>query len=111
LTISAEAKGEELQFVALSRFIVANGMEKETLNAFRNRPHLVDETNGFLRMEVLLSKDKPTEFWLLTWWRDEASYTTWHKSHEYHESHAYIPKGLKLLPGSTHITLLELVAR
>lgn len=90
-------------FVALSRFTVANGMEEEVKLAFRNRPHLVDGSPGFLRMEVLSPVDVPAEIWLLTWWSDEESFRTWHHSHLYRESHAGIPKGLKLVPGSTEI--------
>jgi heme-degrading monooxygenase HmoA len=91
------------EFVALSRFTVANGMDEEVHEAFRNRPHLVDQAPGFVRMEVLCPVDTPAEIWLLTWWCDEESYRTWHHSHLYRESHAGIPKGLKLVPGSTEI--------
>jgi heme oxygenase (mycobilin-producing) len=42
--------------------------------------------------------------------RDEQSYSDWHKGHEYHESHKGIPKGLKLVPGSTEIKLMEVFA-
>ncbi len=40
-------------FVALSRFVVATGMEAEVNAAFRERSHLVDGMTGFVRMEVL----------------------------------------------------------
>jgi hypothetical protein len=46
-------------FVALSRFVVANGMEAEVKAAFRERPHLVDRTAAFVRMEVLCPLDRP----------------------------------------------------
>ena len=51
-------------FVALSRFVVANGMEVSVKAAFRKRPHLVDHTAGFVRMEVLCPLDRPQEIWL-----------------------------------------------
>ena len=44
-------------FVALSRFTIANGMEAEVQQAFRDRPHQVDGTPGFVRMEVLVPID------------------------------------------------------
>lgn len=97
-------------FVALSRFTVANGMEKAVTDAFVARPHHVDHVPGFVRMEVLNPKGKPEEFWLMTWWQNEAAFDVWHRSHAYHDSHAGIPKGLKLLPGSTEICRLELIA-
>ena len=40
-------------YVSISRFRVRNGMEEEVAEAFRARPHLVDDASGFIRMEVL----------------------------------------------------------
>lgn len=96
-------------FVALSRFTVANGMSEEVRRAFRDRPHLVDGTPGFQRMEVLTPVDAPDEFWLLTWWDDEPSFQAWHRSHHHHDSHRGIPKGLRLIPSRTKIRYLEQV--
>lgn len=97
-------------FCASSRFVVRNGMEEEVRHAFVARPHVVDHAPGFCRMEVLRPLETPGEFWLLTWWTDEAAFVTWHKSHDYRESHAGIPKGLKLVPGSVQIRRLELIS-
>ena len=97
-------------FIASSRFVVANGMAGEVREAFRTRPHLVDGAPGFVRMEVLSPLQAPEEFWLITWWRDEASYRAWHRSHAYRDSHAGMPRGLKLVAGETRLTLLERVA-
>ena len=94
-------------FVALSRFTVANGMASQVRAAFRNRPHRVDSATGFLGMEVLSPVSRADEFWLVTRWTDESSYRAWHRSHEYRESHAGIPKGLKLVAGNTSIELFE----
>ncbi len=94
-------------FVALSRFVIANDMTVEVKTAFRERPHLVDSADGFLRMEVLSPLDRPEEIWLMTWWRDADAFDTWHHSHLYRESHAGIPKGLKLVRGETSIRRLE----
>ena len=96
--------------MVISQFVVANGMSDEVREAFRNRPHLVDGAPGFLRMEVFNPRDEPECFWLVTFWTDEQSYRTWHRSHEYHDSHAGIPAGLKLVPGRTRITLFHHVA-
>jgi len=97
-------------FLAISRFSVANGLDDEVRQAFRTRPHRVDEAPGFLRMEVANPIGDPAEFWLLTWWQDEASFHAWHRSHAYHESHQGIPKGLKLDPARTEIMHFEVVA-
>ena len=97
-------------FMALSRFVVANGMTPEVRAAFQARPHLVDRAPGFLRMEVHCPRDNPDEFWLLTWWTDESHYQIWHRSHAYHDSHAGIPKGLKLVPKSAQVRYFEHIA-
>lgn len=97
-------------FMAMSRFTVANGMEEDVRAAFLSRPHKVDTASGFERMEVLRPLGQPEEFWLLTWWRDETSFEAWHRSHAYQDSHAGMPKGLKLVPGSTEIRRFERVA-
>jgi len=97
-------------FVALSRFTIANNMLEEVRLAFRQRPHLVDEAMGFLGMEVMRPIEGEAEVWLVTRWRDEQSYRTWHRGHEYHEAHRGIPKGLKLVPGSAKIQLFEVFA-
>jgi len=96
--------------VALSRFEIANDMFNEVRNAFRHRPHLVDVAAGFLGMEVMSPVDNQAEIWLVTRWSDEQSYRDWHRGHDYHQSHQGIPKGLKLIPGSTKIQLFEIFA-
>lgn len=99
-----------LGFVALSKFVIANDPTGTVKAAFRNRPHLVDEAQGYVRMEVLSPVERPEEIWLITFWTDEASFVAWHHSHLYHESHRGIPKGLKLVPGETQVRRFEHVA-
>lgn len=97
-------------FVALSRFVVANGMTDEVKKAFAERPHLVDGAPGFVRMEVLSPLDQPDEIWLMTFWDDEASFKAWHRGHQFHDAHRGIPQGLKLVPRSTELRYFEHVA-
>jgi len=97
-------------YVALSKFVIANGMSDAVKAAFRNRPHLVDDASGYLRMDVLSPIERPEEIWLITFWSDEASFRAWHHSHLYRDSHAGIPKGLKLSPGETQIRGFQHVA-
>ncbi len=96
--------------IVLSRFTIANEMTDEVRTAFRQRPHLVDSAPGFLGMEVMSPMGEPTEIWLVTRWQDEQSYRNWHRGHQYQASHEGIPKGLKLVPGSTEIRLFEVFA-
>jgi heme-degrading monooxygenase HmoA len=102
---------EVLRVIAvISRFTIANNMVAQVREAFQNRPHLVDQAPGFLRMEVMSPFDKPEEVWLVTHWEDEQSFQVWHESHAYHESHKGIPKGLKLVPKTTEIRRFEMFA-
>lgn len=98
-------------FVVISKFAVANGMTSQIKTAFRDRPHKVDDADGFLRMEVISPLDDSDEIWLITFWRDEACFQSWHHSHLYQQSHAGIPKGLKLVPKSVSIRCFEGVSR
>jgi len=95
---------------ALSRFTIANDKVEQVRLAFLDRPHLVDNAPGFLGMEVMSPTDTPAEIWLVTRWQDEQSFRRWHRSYEYHASHEGIPKGLKLVPGSTSLRLFEIFA-
>ena len=96
-------------FVALSQFTVANGMSDKVKQAFLQRPHLVDQAPGFVRLEVISPVDNPDEIWLLTYWSDESSYRDWHRSHLYRDSHGGIPKGLKLVPQGTRLRFFEYI--
>jgi heme-degrading monooxygenase HmoA len=97
-------------FVAISQFVVANGMTDEVKRAFQCRPHLVDSARGFVRMDVLSPVDEPAAFWLVTYWEDEESFQAWHRGHSYKASHDGIPAGLKLVPGRNQVLLFEHVA-
>lgn len=97
-------------FVALSRFVVANGMTDAVKAAFVHRPHEVDDVTGFLRMDVLSPSEAPDEIWLLTYWSDEESFRAWHGGPSYRHAHSGIPRGLKLLPKETRLTFFRYVA-
>lgn len=96
--------------LAISRFTVANGMQEQVRQAFAERPHLVDESPGFLRMEVARPTGDDSEFWLMTWWTDKESFQSWHHGHSYRESHKGIPKGLRPDPKRTSMVHLDVVA-
>lgn len=100
-------KGDPAGFVALSRFEVRPGWEDPVAEAFQNRPRRVEHAEGFLRLDVLRPEANPAEFWLLTYWTDEAAFRTWHASHDRVAAHAGMPPGLKLLPGSAQLVSLE----
>lgn len=49
-------------FIALSQFTVANKMAAEVKNAFVDRPHLVEDAPGFIRLEVISPPATRTKF-------------------------------------------------
>jgi heme oxygenase (mycobilin-producing) len=51
-------------FLSVSRFAVANDHDGAVRDAFRGRPHLVDQATGFFRMGVANSCGDAKEFWL-----------------------------------------------
>ena len=99
----------DTSFLALSKFRIRNGLQGEVREAFLRRPHLVDHADGFVRMDVVSPVGDDSEFWLLTWWRDEESFQKWHHSHLYRESHSGIPQGLKLDPSATELLTFRYV--
>lgn len=101
---------ETSPFVAISKFRVVNHLDDQVRAAFSTRPHLVDTADGFLEMQVLSPSEDPSQFWLITWWKDESCFRTWHQSHLYRESHAGIPHGLKLDPAFTEVRTFRLIA-
>jgi diguanylate cyclase (GGDEF)-like protein len=80
----------------ISRFRVRNGLQEQVGQAFLNRPRLVEKAAGFCGLEVLTDAQDPAVFFLVTRWTDEASFRAWHSSEAHHQSHAFIPAGLKL---------------
>ncbi|MDZ7749217.1 MAG: antibiotic biosynthesis monooxygenase family protein [Halofilum sp. (in: g-proteobacteria)] len=95
-------------FVAMSRFRVRPGQEDMVRDAFGRRPMRVDEQPGFVRMEVLNPEEPSNEFWLITFWEDRDSFERWHR-HHLNESHAEMPRGLKVEKGSRALQYFDLV--
>ena len=93
--------------IALSRFKVANSLEADVARAFRERPRAVEETPGFLWLEVFVDGRDASIFYLVTRWTDIESFEAWHKSPAHRESHALIPRGLKLDPAWTEVLHLQ----
>lgn len=90
---------DDAQFVAMSKFVISNGMVAEVKAVFRNRPHLVDRAAGFVRMEVMSPPDRPEEIHLATCWTDAESYRSWHHSHLDHGSHRGNPQRIETCSG------------
>lgn len=94
-----------LLVTVISRFRVSNGLKEEVRQAFINRPGLVEKAPGFCGLEVLTDVSDSAVFMLLTRWTDQESYQSWHRSNAHHQSHKFIPKGLKLDAAFTSLTV------
>ena len=93
--------------LAVSRFRVANGKEREVVDAFLNRPRLVDAWPGFLGMETFTETKDPSVFYLVTRWTDATSYREWHAGPAHRESHEWMPTGLRLDAAYTKVVELD----
>lgn len=96
-------------FVAESRFTVANDLLGEVKEAFRNRPRLIEQVPGFIRLDVTSPIEQPEQICLTTFWEDELSFRRWHQSPDFRMAHGAIPKGLKLVPEQTKMSFYEFI--
>jgi diguanylate cyclase (GGDEF)-like protein len=93
----------------ISRFRVRNGLEEEVRAAFLNRPRLVENAPGFCGIEVLTDAADPSVFLLITRWSGEETFRAWHGGEAHRQSHALIPRGLKLDSSFTSVTIANRV--
>lgn len=93
----------------VSKFEIENGMEAQVKEAFRNRPGLVEQAKGFVKLDVLSPLHNPAEIHLITYWENENDFNHWHQNH-LKESHKDIPKGLKLVSKSWELSKYEHVS-
>lgn len=73
--------------------------------AFLERPRLVENAPGFCGLSVFTDATDASVFFLLTRWSDQASFRAWHSSEAHHQSHQYMPRGLKLDSSFTSLTI------
>lgn len=109
MNTGAVMESAEKSFVAVSHFTVANDTHEAVAEAFRQRPHEVDSVPGFRRMEVWNTEGDGRCFTLVTWWDSADCFQRWHRSHAYKEAHRGMPKGLRLVSGSTRIEHFNLL--
>ena len=104
-------KGSHM-FVVISKFTIDNqhDMTGAVKAAYRERPHLVENAAGFVRLDVLSPMEQPDQIWLITYWVDQASFEQWYRTHSYQEAHQNIPSGLKLIRDQTGMLFFEHIA-
>jgi heme-degrading monooxygenase HmoA len=96
-------------FVVISKFAINNkgNMTASVKKAYVERPHLVDNAAGFVRLDVLSPQENPDEIWLLTYWTDQTSFQEWFRTHHYKEAHCKIPAGLTLVSDRAEMRFFE----
>lgn len=92
--------------VVTNRIPVAEGHEIDFEDRFRNRAHLVDESPGFIRNQVLRPRpvrfdhesggwvdapEKESYYEVKTWWSSFEDFVAWTKSPSFREAHANRP--------------------
>lgn len=95
-------------YLAVSHFSIANALGDSVREAFQHHLHFVDNATGFIRMEVANPCENSNEFWLFTWWDEEANFREWYRSHAF--SHIGIPKGLKLVADEAQFMNFNIIA-
>jgi heme oxygenase (mycobilin-producing) len=83
------------------------------VRAFRGRAHLVDETDGFVDLQVWQSDRDRGEVLMVSRWRDRAAFTAYMRSAEHRTSHDRIPPELRdliRLERLEHLHTYEVVA-
>lgn len=92
--------------VVTNRIPIAKGHEIDFEDRFRNRAHLVDQSPGFIRNEVLRPKpmrfdhetgawtdapDKETYYEVKTWWESFEAFVAWTQSESFRKAHENRP--------------------
>jgi heme-degrading monooxygenase HmoA len=77
--------------IVANRIYVSPGHEEDFEARFRGRAHLVDQSEGFIRNEVLKPITQGAPYVVMTHWRDRASFEAWTKSTAFGEAHRNLP--------------------
>jgi heme-degrading monooxygenase HmoA len=100
-------------FVVLSVFRVAQESASDLATLYRNREHLVDHFEGFVSSEAFRNEDDPTEFSLMTRWRDRQSYELYRRSAAFEQSRQRMLEMMnqvRVQPGSHAVKYMEYIA-
>ena len=109
-------------FVVTNRIPVAEGMESEFEDRFRNRAHLIDAFPGFIRNQVLrpikrrlnhetgrIEDSAEQGYYLVqTCWKDEKSFWDWTQSEAFRIAHSNRPPA-GMFAGSSMLEVHEVV--
>ena len=74
--------------VVANRIYVTKGQEEAFESRFRGRAHLVDDSPGFIRNEVLRPLTEGAPYVVMTHWDSEESFRAWTQSDAFRQAHA-----------------------
>lgn len=80
-------------YVSVSRLRVVPEEAPGLIEAFRQRAHLVDDVEGFHRLEVWQGADA-SEVLMVSWWRHRDCFKAYMRSADHRASHDRIPREL-----------------
>ena len=81
-------------YISVSRLRVEAARAEELIEAFRRRIHLVDDSDGFVDLQVWRSDRDPEDVWMVSRWRERSCFTAYMRSEEHARSHERIPEEL-----------------
>lgn len=81
-------------YVSLSRLRIPEQRAGELVSAFRRRARLVEQSDGFLDLQVWQSDRDPGEIVMVSRWRDRDAFKAYMKSESHRISHARIDPNL-----------------
>jgi heme-degrading monooxygenase HmoA len=96
-------------YVTISEVHCQEAGVQQLSEAFRTRLGRVDSFPGFLGLEVLRDRRRPTRFLMITRWDSPDTFRRYMKSEEHRASHARIP-GPPARPRGAGLTDYELIA-
>lgn len=81
-------------YISVSRLRVDAARVDELIEAFRDRSRLVDDSDGFVDLQVWRSDRDPEDVWMVSRWRERSCFTAYMRSDAHARSHDRIPPEL-----------------
>jgi Uncharacterized enzyme involved in biosynthesis of extracellular polysaccharides len=111
-------------FVVTNRVPVAKGYEAEFEARFKNRAHLIEESAGFIKLEILRPVtrrfDHETGEWkeseeqgvhlVMTYWESEHYFWDWTRSDSFRKAHSNRPPA-EMFVGQNILEIHEVIMR
>lgn len=98
--------------VAISRITVTNNNDQALAEQYMKRSGLVDQTPGFISMEVLRNSSNPCEFLVYTRWETQEAFDAYYRAEAFRHAHqnvASIPGRVKIDRKTKVLDIYEVV--